>query len=50
MFKESIDGITKKVNKMTSDMREVRGSMGDVVPKFRPMRAFVKNRIKRIRR
>lgn len=50
MFKESIDSITKKVSEMASDVKEVRDSVGDAVPKFRPVRAFVRNRVKRIRR
>jgi len=50
MFKESIDGIAKKVSEMTSDLREVRDSIGDAVPKFRPVRGFIKNRVRRIRK
>jgi len=50
MLKESIESITKKVNEMTSDLSEVRDSIGDAVPKIRPVRTFLRNRVKRIRR
>jgi len=50
MFKQSVESVTRKVNEMTSDLNEVRDSLRGAVPKLRPVRRLIRNRVKRARR